>query len=381
VSPKQGSEAPLRDSISGVSRHRSAAVDDDEFQGVDRPVVIVRTGGDGYVDLPSAVFSALEVAARPDLQEDEQEALRYFIDVLKGLACRPLKLLPEEVLTEGALRLQRRSDLARWVRYHNEAWQLWRQCLERVGSEEPALGEDHCCSLLPKRSPLVAVMIEMREHPDLELVLRKTMAELQPGAWALLVVCGQANEDHARRAASRFPSATVRPLATSDLSAGAYANFRRSETLLRMIEDLGGKTALFFECDAVLLRPGVERFLGFDLVGAPWSWAVLKGDPCCVGNGGLSLRSVAFMRAALRHMGASPDGEVEEPYPPRNEDMCFARAAWEMGARVPDVEVAAAFSVETLFHPRPVGCHKPWQYLLPSDLRRIFCDARGGGGG
>lgn len=27
-----------------------------------------------------------------------------------------------------------------------------------------------------------------------------------------------------------------------------------------------------------------------------------------------------------------------------------------------------AAKVETVFHPRPIGCHKPWLYLLPSDM-------------
>ena len=30
------------------------------------------------------------------------------------------------------------------------------------------------------------------------------------------------------------------------------------------------------ECDAILLRHGVEEFLTYDLVGAPWSWAYNK---------------------------------------------------------------------------------------------------------
>lgn len=28
----------------------------------------------------------------------------------------------------------------------------------------------------------------------------------------------------------------------------------------------------------------------------------------------------------------------------------------------------ASSKVETVFHPRPIGCHKPWLYLLPSDM-------------
>mmetsp|Transcript_12307 Transcript_12307/g.39407 ORF Transcript_12307/g.39407 Transcript_12307/m.39407 type:complete len:225 (+) Transcript_12307:1-675(+) len=212
----------------------------------------------------------------------------------------------------------------------------------------------------------------MREHPDLSIVLRQIFSQLEADTWTLLVVCGSGNEAHAREAVDQLPGAHVRRLEHADLAPEAYAALRRSEVLLEMVEEVGGEVVLFCECDSVLVRPGAERFLDFDLVGAPWSWAVLKGSPVCVGNGGLCLRRVSFMRAALRHLGTTPEGRVGAAHHPRNEDMSFAQAAYELGARVPDVNTAASFSVETLFHPAPVGCHKPWQYLLPSDLQRVL---------
>eukprot|EP00439_Symbiodinium_sp_Y106_P042020 s1329_g5.t1 len=54
------------------------------------------------------------------------------------------------------------------------------------------------------------------------------------------------------------------------------------------------------------------------------------------------------------------------------EDICFARAAADLAAKVPSREVAQEFSVETIYHPAPIGCHKPWQYLLPSDMQRLL---------
>lgn len=268
------------------------------------------------------------------------------------------------------------ADLARWARYRREAWALWRLYVAR---ERPQLRGP--APRPPARSRRIVVLVELREHPDLDFVLRKSLRELEAGAWALLVVCGPANEAYVRRAVGPFgPGVRLWRLEQRDLDGAAYAALRRSEALLREIRALGGEVVLFLECDAVLLRPGAERFLEYELVGAPWSWALAApGPPGCVGNGGLCLRSVAFMRRALQHMGAGPEGAVGPPWPERNEDICFARAAAELGARVPSAEQAATFSVETIFHPSPVGCHKPWQYLLPSDLRRLFgLEAQGG---
>ncbi|CAJ1407653.1 unnamed protein product [Effrenium voratum] len=134
-------------------------------------------------------------------------------------------------------------------------------------------------------------------------------------------------------------------LPTSDFSRQAYADFRRSEELLVKLEAFGAEVALFLECDGVLLRRGAEQFLGYDLVGAPWSWA--REGQAAVGNGGLCLRRVSFMRRALRHMGASSTGAVPESNA-RNEDICFAEAARSLGALVPSPEAAGAFSAPRL---------------------------------
>jgi hypothetical protein len=78
--------------------------------------------------------------------------------------------------------------------------------------------------------------------------------------------------------------------------------------------------------------------------GAPWHWGILEDHDAKVGNGGVCLRDVAWCREALRHVGASEQGRVAaERYRPREEDICFSQAAFDMRAPVPPPEVAAAF--------------------------------------
>ncbi|CAE7246924.1 REE1 [Symbiodinium sp. CCMP2592] len=187
----------------------------------------------------------------------------------------------------------------------------------------------------------------------------------QKGTWALLLVCGERNKTFVEQIVRRWSFVHLHCLPISNFSREGYANFRRSQELLSWIDGAGGK----LECDSLLLRPGVESYCSYDLVGAPWSWAE---DATSVGNGGLSIRRCEFLRAALEHMQATCAGEVPSPWPCRNEDICFARAAADLAAKVPSREVAQEFSVETIYHPAPVGCHKPWQYLLPSDMQRLL---------
>ncbi|CAE7944378.1 serA [Symbiodinium necroappetens] len=223
---------------------------------------------------------------------------------------------------------------------------------------------------LPRHAERVLVVVEMREHEDLEVVLRSSIRLLEPrGTWALLLVCGERNKTFVEQIVKRWSFVHLHCLPISNFSREGYANFRRSQELLSWIEGAGGKLALFLECDSLLLRSGVESYCSYDLVGAPWSW---EEDATCVGNGGLSIRRCEFLRAALAHMQATCAGEVASPWPSRNEDICFARAAADLAADVPSRKVAQEFSVETIYHPAPIGCHKPWQYLLPSDMQRLL---------
>eukprot|EP00933_Yihiella_yeosuensis_P039726 TRINITY_DN3384_c2_g1_i2.p1 TRINITY_DN3384_c2_g1~~TRINITY_DN3384_c2_g1_i2.p1 ORF type:complete len:434 (+),score=67.45 TRINITY_DN3384_c2_g1_i2:154-1455(+) len=261
------------------------------------------------------------------------------------------------------------TNMGRWIELRSTSQRLWESYLngQRLlrSMDTPLLG-------IPERSAHVAVLIEMRQHQNLNVIVRKTMQEIEVGKWALLLICGRGNESFLRSLVDGWQFVHVHCLDVIDMDGLAYANYRRSQELVRAIEAVGGEIALFFECDSIVLRSGIEAFLQFDLVGAPWSWAVIEEDPVSVGNGGLSLRRLSFVKRALELMGASFSGEVSVPWPKRNEDICFARAAMKMGAKTPTPSLAAAFSVETIFNPSPMGCHKPWQYLLPSDLRRIL---------
>ncbi|CAK9029057.1 unnamed protein product [Durusdinium trenchii] len=288
---------------------------------------------------------------------EECAALSYCSDVLRGLACRELPKPPE--LQHGGASLQR--------------WQLWQEESHKLWQDYLSLRRRHLgfapLAGFPERSAQVLVLIEMRAHQDLDIVLRQSLSTLH-GQWAILLVCGEKNRSFVEEVVRNWSFVHLMCLPREDLSRQAYANFRRSQELLAQLKAIGAEVVLFLECDAVLLRPGVERFLHFDLVGAPWAWA--KSQDAAVGNGGLCVRRLDFMCEALRCMGASHLGEVEDSWWPRNEDIGFAQAALQMGSQVPRWKLAAEFSVESMFHPRPVGCHKPWQYLLPSDMLQLL---------
>lgn len=101
-----------------------------------------------------------------------------------------------------------------------------------------------------------------------------------------------------------------------------------------------------------------DEFLGFDYIGAPWNHIP---EPCSVGNGGFSLRSLRLLQA------------LESPaiVPSHPEDICICvthRAALEaQGLRFAPTALARRFAVEDdPLSPQVFGFHGP--YHLPAVL-------------
>jgi hypothetical protein len=125
-----------------------------------------------------------------------------------------------------------------------------------------------------------------------------------------------------------------------------------------------------FQTDSILRRRGIDDFLEFDYVGAPWMQALISGDDRDeetgpVGNGGLSLRKKSAMLEILAHHEREPDLQ---------EDQFFSRWLYRDGHRMPSLTTASLFSTETIFQPESLGLHKAWLY----HFERPFLDLLNG---
>jgi hypothetical protein len=110
---------------------------------------------------------------------------------------------------------------------------------------------------------------------------------------------------------------------------------------------------LMFQTDSEILRDGVEPFLAYDYVGAPFAWDY--GHPG--GNGGLSIRNPAAMLRVIR----------DHPGWRQNEDLCFSSFV----SNVAPLAVCERFSCETTAMPGTFGCHAIDAWLTKPECRRI----------
>lgn len=118
---------------------------------------------------------------------------------------------------------------------------------------------------------------------------------------------------------------------------------------------------LIFQHDSMLLRKGIEDFLDYDYIGAP----IL--DTGCF-NGGLSLRSRDMMLKVIEKI---PYVMEPNPYRILHEDMYFSAGIRELGGKLPDVETASLFSVETIFCLGSIGYHAIDKHLSPEQCNLI----------
>lgn len=98
---------------------------------------------------------------------------------------------------------------------------------------------------------------------------------------------------------------------------------------------------LIFQYDCICCQPLDPRFLVYDFIGAPC------GTDFIIFNGGLSLRSRARMIEAIKANVVSDE----------IEDYFFTKSLAALGARLPDIQTAIEFSVESIYKGLPFGVH------------------------
>lgn len=116
---------------------------------------------------------------------------------------------------------------------------------------------------------------------------------------------------------------------------------------------------LIFQSDSEILREGIEEFLEFDYVGAPWKFQEHGG------NGGLSIRSPKAMLQCIKHKvyeGINKDG---------NEDIYFSNILKKIGGNLAPRDVCKKFSCESIFESGTLGIHAIDKWLTKDQCQEI----------
>lgn len=119
---------------------------------------------------------------------------------------------------------------------------------------------------------------------------------------------------------------------------------------------------LIFQPDSMILRTGIEEFLQWDYVGAPWAFQAHGG------NGGLSLRSKhAMVEICDTYKG------VYNVAAHGNEDLFFSNVMYtdNFNYNLAPRDVCMKFSCEAIFQLGTFGYHAVEKYLTTEQVEEI----------
>lgn len=184
-----------------------------------------------------------------------------------------------------------------------------------------------------------ALIVETRPLPNLIEIIQERHMKFLPESFEPLVFCSTENMHMLYD--NKIPY-TV--LGEKNIDWVNYNRLLTNSDFWKIFLDYN--RVLVFQHDSEILRTGIEEFMEYDYVGAP-----IYNIQFPVMNGGLSLRNPRLMYEICKQQsynGMSIDG---------NEDVYFCNKLKNINAKIPDIETAKLFSVETIFGLGSLGVH------------------------
>ena len=238
--------------------------------------------------------------------------------------------------------------------YNDQAKKVWDEYIEYVSDKFK-----YYTPLIYKDTEFNAVIIEPRQHNNLYTVLRVVMYHLNETSsknkWGLQIFHGTNNEDYVKNCINGWNNVTLTNLGVENLTHIEHSEFMETPQFWDQVK---GEKILIFQTDSLLLRSGIDEFLMYDYVGAPWR---KPKENQYVGNGGLSLRTKKVMR------NISSKYDVHEQI---WEDIYFIKHL--KGENVADIETAKKFSMEDVYSDNPLGVHNPIRHIDPDKLKQVL---------
>lgn len=217
-------------------------------------------------------------------------------------------------------------------------------------------------------------LVDNREN-ELSVMSCKAAVYNAPG-WHLMVVTSSKSRAYYER---ELPGAQILVLPALDLpfDIDVYNDVLEDLELWEKLE-LNYTHVLVIQDDGILLRRGIEQFLEYDYVGAPWpdvpeNESIKKTiSSNLVGNGGLSLRTTHSMVQVLKMYS---DQKLQTFYHNVNrmpEDVWFVKHLTLQGAKIAPPDIAIRFSIEETMNYDAIGCHKVWMYNPIEQVNEYF---------
>lgn len=226
-------------------------------------------------------------------------------------------------------------------------------------------------------SNIQVVLLDNRANPLSVVSTMFTLSNLNKNYWGCKIYTSKSAYDYYKKYLGKYAEIIVLEELNKPIKfhIDIYNDILKST---KFWKDLNCEKCLIIQEDGIVFREGVERFLNYDYVGAPWADSpenmYLKNsvNPNMVGNGGLSIRNVNKMIEIT-------DKYIKEKhllfykninYTP--EDVYFSMCLVKENAVLPSIEEAVQFSNEQIVYMKSCGIHKAWCYHSNTVTEQYF---------
>ena len=194
---------------------------------------------------------------------------------------------------------------------------------------------------IPRVSKNALVIVEPRQHENLEFVIKNAIYYCR--GWSMYIFHSKENKQFIMNFIGNKDINLIE-ISDSNITLDHYNKLLCS--IDRFWDKINADIVLIFQTDSYIRRRGIEEYLEYDYIGAPW---IFKPFGLVTGNGGFSLRRISHMKMILRNY----------KIPNINEDLYFSHYVKVLKMKTPSYDKLKAFAVESIYYDDPIGVHDP----------------------
>ena len=206
-----------------------------------------------------------------------------------------------------------------------------------------------------------AIMLESRYTDNLDMLLKQISRFISSDWCVILYVTKNVYDRYVELVKNSNDTIQVKLLEYTLNSVSDYNNIILNSTFWEELKSF--KKILIFQNDTLMYKYGIENFLEYDYIGAPWPKEL--GTITCVGNGGFSLRDTIATINCINNI----DNIIINDYKQYDinikrlgrqpEDIFFSYGMVQLGYKLPTRDLAKHFSIETVdFNLNVIGSHR-----------------------
>jgi len=211
-----------------------------------------------------------------------------------------------------------------------------------------------------------AVIIESRNLPHIEFIIRNAILKLGQG-WSHTIVCCPDNFKLVSEICNNIDGSIN--ILRSEKSWVGIDTYNQMLYDLSFWSHLKGERILIYHEDSIIFRDNIKDFLSYDYIGAPWGHQPFGLK---YGNGGFSLRNRSMLIDILNDhslvtelVASLTDNSLHFSGATMNkpaEDLFFSMAFKIKSTHMPTAEVASYFSTEHIVNNESLGGHQFWLF-------------------